>query len=426
MPIHAVAANRSTPVDPARLLAIVRRWCPGAPVGVPITLVNALIEAAVTGGSGELRLGLLEDFVLGLSAQLCSNGQKIDKLKKETARMAGDPLRRPKLRPGHPAELAKAALAAVERVPDQVLSVEKIHTALRRVKPKIRQTSTYALVKRMTDCGRLERVDAGIYGLPGRSRKPYEPRTLQLLRLVYTAPDHEMNTRQAGAVLDWSPKLLSATASELCSRNLLKSEKGVLIVAWEIVDKLARGEGVHIAPGKVFYAREGGPPVDHSAFTALRAERLPLKDAEVGAEIERLKALPRAEYAAQREAAASRLGMRLSVLDRFRSDDAKEEVGRAIPQRAAALTAVPPLTVISRAERKAMREASLKICEERYFQLIEAHPDKAPEARAVLEKKMMNDCKVTRDETRYCRAKAIRRYNSLHPDNPCKWNEAGR
>src|SRR5262245_26570267 len=138
MAIHAKAVNPSTSVDPARLLAIVRRWCPGAPVEVPITLVNALIEAAASGSSGELRLGLLEDFVLGLAAQLCSNGQKIDKLKKETARMAGDPLRRPKLRPGHPAELARAALAAVERAPDQVLRVEKIHTALRRVKPKIR------------------------------------------------------------------------------------------------------------------------------------------------------------------------------------------------------------------------------------------------------------------------------------------------
>jgi hypothetical protein len=48
---------------------------------------------------------------------------------------------------------------------------------------------------------------------------------------------------------------LSATTSELCSRNLLKSEKGVLMLAQEIVDKLARGEGVPIAPGKAFYAR---------------------------------------------------------------------------------------------------------------------------------------------------------------------------
>ena len=133
-------------------------------------------------------------------------------------------------------------------------------------------------------------------------------RTLQLLRLVYTAAEHEMRTRQALAVLDWSSKLLSATASELCSRNLLTSEKGVLLVPREIIEKLERGEGIPIAPGKVFYARAGGPTVDRSAFTALRAERLPLSDAEVEAEIERLKALPPAEFEAQREPAASRLG----------------------------------------------------------------------------------------------------------------------
>ena len=82
MPIHAEVANRSTTVDPAQLLEIVRRWCPGAPVEVSITLVKALIEAAASGSSGELRLSLLEEFVLGLAAQLCSNSVKIEKLKK--------------------------------------------------------------------------------------------------------------------------------------------------------------------------------------------------------------------------------------------------------------------------------------------------------------------------------------------------------
>ena len=66
MPIHTGAASRSTTVDPAKLLAIVRRWCPGAPVEVPITLVKALMEAAASGGSGELRLGLLEASSLAL------------------------------------------------------------------------------------------------------------------------------------------------------------------------------------------------------------------------------------------------------------------------------------------------------------------------------------------------------------------------
>jgi hypothetical protein len=427
MPIHAQVANRSTTVDPAKLLEIVRRWCPSAPVEVSISLVNALIEAAGSGSSGQLRLSLLEEFVLGLDAQLCSNSEKINRLKKETVRMAADPLRRPKLRPGHRAELARAALAAVQRAPDQLLSVEKVHRVLRRVKPNISLTSTYAVLKRMTDTGWLERDFAGVYGLPSRTRKPYEARTFQLFRLVYTAAGHEMGTAQARAELGWSSNLLSATVSELCSRDLLVKagkEPRIKVLA-EIVDKLERGEGVLIAPGKLFYARPVAS-LDSTVFTALRPERLPLEDAEVEAEIERLKALPRTEYEAQREPAASRLGVRLSVLDRLRSDGAKEEVGRAIPQRAAAVTAVPPLAVMSRAERKAIREASLKNAEERYFQLIEAQPDRAPEGRAVLEKKMMDDFKVMRDEARYCRAKAIKRYNSLHPDNPCEWGEPGR
>jgi hypothetical protein len=75
MPIQAEAANRPTAVDPAKLLETVRRWCPAAPVEVPITLVNALIEAAASGSSGELRLALLEELVVGLAAQLCSNAK---------------------------------------------------------------------------------------------------------------------------------------------------------------------------------------------------------------------------------------------------------------------------------------------------------------------------------------------------------------
>jgi hypothetical protein len=43
MPIHT--ANRSATIDPAKLLEIVRRWCPAAPVEV----VKTLIEAAASG-----------------------------------------------------------------------------------------------------------------------------------------------------------------------------------------------------------------------------------------------------------------------------------------------------------------------------------------------------------------------------------------
>jgi hypothetical protein len=347
-------------VDPAKWLAIVRRWCPAAPVGVPITLVKSLIAAAASGCSGQLRLSLLEDFVLGLDAQLCSNAQKINKLKNETVRMAADPLRRPKLRPGHPAELARAALAAVQRAPDQVLSVEKIHTALRRVKPKIRRTSTYALVKRMTDCGWFERDFAGVYGLPSRTRKPYEARTLQLLRLVYTASGHEMGTAEARAVLGWSPNLLSATASELCSRKLLvkpgKGPRKALRVPAEIVVKLERGEGILIAPGKVFYARPGGPPVDHSALVTLRPERPPVDSEKLAQEVGRLKGLKKRHQIVELDATAKALG---------------------VPRVALELMVRPAAQVVKNKARNAIQEAAKEKWRSDY-RVLAKHPERLP------------------------------------------------
>jgi hypothetical protein len=86
-----------------------------------------------------------------------------------------------------------------------------------------------------------------------------------------------MGTAEARAILGWPPKLLGATASELCSRKLLvKRKKGpakIFRVPAKVVEKLERGEGILIAPGKMFYTRPGGPPVDHSAFVTLRPER---------------------------------------------------------------------------------------------------------------------------------------------------------
>jgi hypothetical protein len=356
----ATTQTAASTVDPAKLLAIVRRWCPGAQVEVPITLVKSFIEAAARGSSGQLRLGLLEDFILGLDAQLSSNSMKINKLKKQTVRMAADPLHRPKLRPGHPAELARAALAAVERAADQVLSVERIHAALRRVKPKIRRTSTYALVKRMTDCGWLERDFAGVYGLPSGTRKPYEARTLQLLRLVYTAPDHEMGISDACAVLGWSPKLLSATASELCSRNLLaKPQKGPrkpFRVPREIVDKLERGEGILIAPGKLFYARAGGPPVDHSVLVTLRPERPPVDLGKLAQEVERLKGLKKRQQIVALDATAKALGVPRSQLE---------------------LMVRPAAQVVKNTERNAIRGAAKEKWRADYC-LLAKHPERMP------------------------------------------------
>jgi hypothetical protein len=92
MSIHAEAADRSTTVDPAKLsvklLETVRRWCPGDLVKVPISLVKLIVEAAASGCIGEQRLGVLEEYVLGLDAHAYSNSQKVKRLKTQSAAMA--------------------------------------------------------------------------------------------------------------------------------------------------------------------------------------------------------------------------------------------------------------------------------------------------------------------------------------------------
>jgi hypothetical protein len=60
------------------------------------------------------------------------------------------------------------------------------------------------------------------------------------------------------------------------------------------------------------------------------------------------------------------------------------------------------------AERKAMHAASLKNCEERYAQLIQAQPGWAPKPRAEIEKEMMDEFKVTRTGLSTVRSEAIR------------------
>ena len=266
--------------------------------------------------------------------------------------MAGDPLRRPKFRPGHHrAELARAALAAVERANDQVLSADQVHTVLRRVKLKISLESTYAVLKRMTDSGLLERDNAGVYRLPNSSKESYEPRTIQLLRLVYEAPDHEMSVRQAESALDWSAKLLSATASELRSRSLLKYEKCELAVPREIVEKVSRGEGVRIAPGKMFYGQAGGPRVDASAFTTLRLER---PRVDLAQEISQLRMLKKRELDSALDEAAPRLG---------------------IPRANLEIMVKPPPATAKAAQRRKTQSAAKERLRVELLRLVGEHPE---------------------------------------------------
>jgi hypothetical protein len=96
----------------------------------------------------------------------------------------------------------------------------------------------------------------------------------------------------------------------------------------------------------------------------------------------------------------------------------------AIPRQEKVGTDVMPRVTIPRAERRALRLAAQENCVQADMKLMEASPDGAPEGRATLEKKMMKDFGVLRDDARKARAEAIRRMRqSLPPDS--KWDQPG-
>jgi len=82
--------------------------------------------------------------------------------------------------------------------------------------------------------------------------------------------------------------------------------------------------------------------------------------------------------------------------------------------------AVPQPAIVRRAERRAIKKTALEKCVQRYIELIQFHPDGAPEPREVLAQKMMNELGVTWHEARDCRGLAIKRTGNLN------WRRRGR
>ena len=193
------------------------------------------------------------------------------------------------------------------------------------------------------------------------------------MQLVYGSPDHVMSVRQVGAALHWSAKLVSATGSELSSRNLLKYEKCTLTVPREIVDKLVRGQGVFVAPGKMFYGPADGPRVDQSAFATLRLERPRIDPAQLALEVARLKGLKKRQQASELDAVARALG---------------------IPRSQIELMLRPVEQVVKNAERNAIQEAAKQRWRDDYHALLD-HPDQLP-----VRKKLWEDARQIPGMTR--------------------------
>jgi hypothetical protein len=382
MPIPSEAANRSTTVDPKKWLGLLQRWHPRMPREELVDFINEFIEAA-----GPQRVEGLDDLFVHVDKTTRSAQEKLDKLRQWIKKMRSDPRFWP-----HIFERDRPVSVLVKKIVYQSrrpVTRRDVESKFRKYR-KVPSTGLSQELKELANRGEIDRLAQGLYWRRGTASLAYESDLQRMYRLVYRAPDHRMREAELAVALGLRRGDAGSLVSLLRKRGLFASAtgNGVVVASGESLATLQRGP-IFDGRGKVFFtAQEGVAPLDDAVFTALRRERLPLEDAEVKAE--------------------------------------REEVGRAIPQRAAAVTAVPALAVMSRAERKAISDASLKNAEKRYFQLIEAHPDRAPEARAALEKKMMDEFKVVRDEARYCRAKAIKHYNSLHPANPCKWGQSGQ
>jgi hypothetical protein len=231
---------------------------------------------------------------------------------------------------------------------------------------KVPSTGLSQELKELANRGEIDRLKLGVYWRQGTASAAYESDFQRLYRLVYRAPDHRMREAELAVALGLSRGETGSLVSLLRKRGLFApaTGNGVVVASAESLATLQRGPIFEGRGGIFFSAPEGVAPLDDPVFTALRPERLPLEDAEVEAEINRLKALPLAEYEAQREPAASRLGVRLSVLDRLRSDGAEEEVGTAVPQRAA--DAAPSATLSATERRLAAEKECERLLIERY------------------------------------------------------------
>jgi hypothetical protein len=154
----------------------------------------------------------------------------------------------------------------------------------------------------------------------------------------------------------------------------------------EVVEKLERGEGILIAPGKVFYARPGGPPVDHSALVTLRPERPHVDLAELESEYLHIASLFPEEQKVAHKALVAR-GVDENVID----------LGVKHARAAKGL----PTDV-----RMAIKAASKAACKQVYQDKMMEQPY-AQDNRDVLARKMMDEFHLTWEEVRTCRKDAL-------------------
>jgi hypothetical protein len=180
----------------------------------------------------------------------------------------------------------------------------------------------------------------------------------------------------------------------------------------------------HAQGGKCFYS-------NHGVLTARihidsRRSQWPLKvynEEEAEALMAPVRAARERLQQAANETLNYELGTKEAVAAAAARTEARVQLARAIIKARGPKKLVAVL-LKGRAERRTMKLAAQEDCVKAYMKLIEASPDGATVPRAFLEKKMMKDFDVGRDDARKARAEAIRLMRpSFPPDS--KWDQPG-
>jgi hypothetical protein len=352
MRIALDAPTRSETVDPERWLAILQKWHPRMRPEELVNCINEFIEAA-----GPHRVEGLDDLFVHVDKTTRSAKEKLDKLRQWTKKMRADPRFWPHLFERHrPVSGLIKNIVEESRCP---VTRDDVERNMRKYR-KVPSTGLSQTLKELADRGEIDRLKPGVYWRRGTASSAYVTHAQRMYEVVYSAPDHSMREAELAVVLGLSRRDAATLVSIMRKRGLFgpATGNGVVVASAESLATLQRGP-IFDGRGAIFFnVQEGVAPIDGAVFTALRPERLPLEDAEVEAEIERLKALPLAEYEAERESAASRLGLRLSILDRLCSGGPEKGVAMAALQ----LDATARPSVILSATQK--RLAAEKECEQ--------------------------------------------------------------
>jgi hypothetical protein len=393
-------------VDPTKWLATLQTWTPAEPLGALVAFINSLINAA-----GPARVQGLDGLIAHTGATTRSGREKLERLRKWSEKMRADP----QFWPQHFVRRRDVSIrikAIIDKAP-RPLNRFEVERKYRKFAP-VPATGLSQELKEMARRGEIDRFGQGLYWRKGTAGNPVESQAQQIYRLVHDAPGHRMRTAELVIAMDIRRLDLQTLIAQMRKRwrdpPLFEhpTGDGIIAASVESLSVLKRVGRIVDGRGGVFFSlpKVLAAHAESAKFTTLRPERPHVDSEHLAREVVRLRGLKNTrEQSLALDASAKTLG---------------------VPRAHLELMVHPLEQVINNPERKATKRAPPKNAELRYFQLIEAQPGKAPEPRAVLEKKMMADFNVSRAEARYCRARAIKRYNSLHRDNPCKWDGAGR